>query len=242
MAKETQKAKIERLEQDLAQAHKVIQEQNEYINKMQVLADESFSNSPYKKQLEDKIKMLEMKLKSAQDGKEHAEKLTKAKDEHFKKIEKQYQDNAYHNYMESRFYKMDMIKVDKLEAEKRMTDGENKKLKEQIKQLKADNRNLQEQNKQLRTENDGLIKQYTPMWEAEGKIIADLTKQVEELKAGTNVQKIKNERGAGRKPKFNDVEIQSIKMYKLQGKSYRTVAEMFNCSVGTIYKLINEHK
>lgn len=81
MIKETQKAKIERLESELVQMHKIVAEQNEYINKMQEVADDSFANSPYKTQLENKIKMLEMKLKSAQDSKEHAEKIAKAKDE-----------------------------------------------------------------------------------------------------------------------------------------------------------------
>lgn len=86
MAKETQKAKIERLEQELAKAHKVIAEQNKCINKMQEKANDSFANSNDKKQLEDKIKRLEMKLQSAQDGKKHAEKMAKAKDEHLQEL------------------------------------------------------------------------------------------------------------------------------------------------------------
>ena len=56
MAKETQKAKIERLENELAQANRTIAEQNDYINKMQEEANDSFANSNDKKQLEDKIK------------------------------------------------------------------------------------------------------------------------------------------------------------------------------------------
>lgn len=154
MAKETQKAKIERLEQELEQSRKVIAEQNDYINKMQVLADENFENSPFKKQLEDKIKRLEMALQVAERAKQHAEKLAKAKDEHLQE--------------------------------------------------------LQEQIKQLQT--------------------------------GANIHKIKNERGAGRKPKFTDAEIQAIKLYRLQGKSYRAIADMFGCSVGLVHKIINEQK
>lgn len=143
MAKETQKAKIERLESELAQAHKVIAEQNDYINKIQVAADESFSNSPYKKQLEDKIKRLEMALQVAEHGKEHAEKMAKAKDERLQEV---------------------------------LRENEN-------------------------------------------------TKHYKKL---------------GRKAKFNDAEIQAIKMTRLQGKSYREIAKQFDCSVGVVYKLINE--
>lgn len=144
MAKETQKAKIERLENELLAAHKVIAEQNDYINKIQAAADESFSNSPYKKQLEDKINMLEMKLKSAQAGKEHAEKMAKAKDERLQ----------------------------------------------------------------------------------------------EALKGNENAKHYKK---LGRKAKFTDAEIQAIKMVRLQGKSYREIAKQFDCSVGIVHKLINEH-
>ena len=154
MAKETQKAKIERLESELAQAHKVIQEQNDYINKMHASANDSFDNSNDKKQLEDKIKRLEMKLQSAERAQKHIEKLAKARDEHLQE--------------------------------------------------------LQEQIKQLQT--------------------------------GANIHKIKNERGAGRKQKFTDAEIQAIKMYRLQGKSYRAIADMFGCSVGLVHKIINEQK
>lgn len=89
MAKETQKVKIERLEQELAQAHKVIQEQNDYINKMHASANDSFANSNDKKQLEDKMKLLEMKLKSSERAQKHAEKLAKAKDEHLKELQEQ---------------------------------------------------------------------------------------------------------------------------------------------------------
>lgn len=220
MAKETQKAKIERLESELTQAHKRIQEQNDYINKMQVLADNSFSNSPFRKQLEDKIQMLEMKLKSSERAKEHAEKIAKARDEQLQEIEEQYKDNAYHNYMESNLYQLDVIKYEKLEAKA-------KKQKEQIQQLINENEKLQEQTKQLK---------------AESKIIEDLNKQIEDLKAERNVHKIKNERKAGRKQKFTNAEIQAIKMYRLQGKSYRAIAEIFDCSVGLVHKIINEQK
>ena len=47
-----------------------------------------------------------------------------------------------------------------------------------------------------------------------------------------------NSRGAGRKAKFTEQDIESIKMYRLQGLSTRAIAELFNCSHTTINKLI----
>lgn len=51
---------------------------------------------------------------------------------------------------------------------------------------------------------------------------------------------IKNQRGAGRKSKFTDSEKETIKMYRLQGKTIKEIADMYDCSVGLIHKLINE--
>ncbi|CAI3550535.1 hypothetical protein [Clostridium neonatale] len=47
-------------------------------------------------------------------------------------------------------------------------------------------------------------------------------------------------RGAGRKPKFNLYQILNIKNARNQGKSYREIAETYNCSVSLVHKLINE--
>lgn len=54
------------------------------------------------------------------------------------------------------------------------------------------------------------------------------------------IEKQHNERGAGRKIRFTDQEKETIKMYRLQGKTIKELAEMFCCSVGLIHKLINE--
>ena len=47
-----------------------------------------------------------------------------------------------------------------------------------------------------------------------------------------------NERGAGRKAKFTELEIETMKMYKIQGMSTRAIGEIFNCSHTTVNKLI----
>lgn len=69
--------------------------------------------------------------------------------------------------------------------------------------------------------------------------IQKLLKENEELKSD-KVQKIKNERGAGRKERFTIHEKETMKMYRIQGKSIREIADMYSCSVGLIHKIINE--
>lgn len=71
--------------------------------------------------------------------------------------------------------------------------------------------------------------------------IEELEEKLQELKAyQNNVQKIKNERGAGRKSKFGNEEMATMTMLKLQGKSIRAIAKEMNCSTGLVHKLLNE--
>lgn len=71
--------------------------------------------------------------------------------------------------------------------------------------------------------------------------IKQLLKENEELKNNNNcVNKLKNERGAGRKEMFTEEQKTRVKMLRLQGKSYRAIAKDMNCSVATVHKIINE--
>ena len=72
--------------------------------------------------------------------------------------------------------------------------------------------------------------------------IQKLLKEIEELKSNNVVNKLKNERGAGRKEMFNEEQKARVKMLRLQGKSYRAIAKDMNCSVATVHKIINEQK
>ncbi|MCR2013747.1 hypothetical protein NSB31_29235 [Bacillus cereus] len=47
-------------------------------------------------------------------------------------------------------------------------------------------------------------------------------------------KRVHNERGA------SDQEKEMMRMYRIQGKKLREIAEMYNCSVGLIHKIINE--
>ena len=70
--------------------------------------------------------------------------------------------------------------------------------------------------------------------------IQKLLKEIEELKSNNGVNKLKNERGAGRKEMFTEEQKARVKMLRLQGKSYRAIAKDMNCSVATVHKIINE--
>ena len=72
--------------------------------------------------------------------------------------------------------------------------------------------------------------------------IQKLLKEIEELKSNNVVNKLKNERGAGRKEMFTEEQKVRVKMLRLQDKSYRAIAKDMNCSVATVHKIINEQK
>lgn len=70
--------------------------------------------------------------------------------------------------------------------------------------------------------------------------IQKFLKEIEELKSNNFVNKLKNERGAGRKEMFNEEQKARVKMLRLQDKSYRAIAKDMNCSIATVHKIINE--
>lgn len=80
-----------------------------------------------------------------------------------------------------------------------------------------------------------------------GQIIAKQEKEIQELKK--EIQKLKsenrnitthNERGAGRKSRFSEEEKEKMKMFRSEGKTIKEIADIYNCSVGLIHKIINE--
>lgn len=49
-----------------------------------------------------------------------------------------------------------------------------------------------------------------------------------------------NNTHGGRPSKFTDQEKETMKMYRLQGKSIRKIAEIFDCSTGLVHKIVSE--
>lgn len=75
--------------------------------------------------------------------------------------------------------------------------------------------------------------------------ITELKIEIEKLQ--NEIQQLKNEhkhnnRGAGRKPKLSKEEVARANMLRIQGLSYKKIAEEIGCSVGLIHKLINEQQ
>ncbi|KJZ84389.1 MULTISPECIES: helix-turn-helix domain-containing protein [unclassified Clostridium] len=72
------------------------------------------------------------------------------------------------------------------------------------------------------------------------EIIQKLYSELEECKNEPKIQQIKNERGAGRKQEITDQEREDIRRHRVEGKTIKEIATLFNRSVGIIHKIINE--
>lgn len=130
----------------------------------------------------------------------------------------------------------------------------------EIQKLKDENKKLLEKITELESEiyKSAYYKEGDYAIEAvkRGKIIEKQEKEIQKLKG--EIQKLKNEnralksnkvvsdkkihneRGAGRKERFSEQEKEMMKMYRIQGKTIKEIAQMYSCSVGLIHKIINE--
>lgn len=210
MAKETQKAKIERLENELKQANQIIQKLNNEISAIIDKADNGFENSSTYKQMKKQIKDLELKLKVSEDSKEH----------------------------NRRMYESELEKNDELIKEFQELNNENERLKKK-RERKANENNLELIDQQLQDARDKADKWHKQLFIQQQKN-KELEKEIEYLVEKNSIIQKHNDRGAGRKSRFTQSETETIKMYRLQGKTIREIAEMFKCSVGLIHKIINE--
>ena len=65
----------------------------------------------------------------------------------------------------------------------------------------------------------------------------DFKRNLDDLKKGVLIH---NARGAGRKAKFTDKQIEEIRRLREDGNTIKEIAKRYNCSVGLINKIINE--
>ena len=126
--------------------------------------------------------------------------------------------------------------------------GEVQRLKEQNKRLLKDIEDLEEQLRRSAYYQEG---HYAIEAVERGRIIEKQKNEIQQLKDENKLLKstkrpidlkIHNERGAGRKSRFTIQEKETMKLYRIQGKTIKEIAEMYSCSVGLVHKIINENE
>ena len=126
--------------------------------------------------------------------------------------------------------------------------GEVQRLKEQNERLLKDIEDLEEQLRRSAYYQEG---HYAIEAVERGRIIEKQKNEIQQLKdenkllkstRGPIDLKIHNERGAGRKSRFTIQEKETMKLYRIQGKTIKEIAEIYSCSVGLVHKIINENE
>lgn len=168
-----------------------------------------------------KIERLEKELEQKEEIIKELLRKELQKDEELKKAERKYQD---------------LIKACNKDIQK--LKDENERLKKK-RERKANENNLELIDQQLQDARDKADKWHRQLFIQQQKN-KELEKEIEYLVEKNSIIQKHNERGAGRKSRFTQSEIETIKMYRLQGKTIKEIARMFKCSVGLIHKIINE--
>ena len=152
--------------------------------------------------------------------------------------------------------------IHKLNYEWSNSMGEVQRLKEQNKRLLKDIEDLEEQLRRSAYYKEGhfvieAVERGHKIEKLEKEIkilkneIQKLKDEIQKLKyenellkstRGPINLKIRNERGAGRKSRFTIQEKETMKLYRIQGKTIKEIAEMYSCSVGLVHKIINENE
>lgn len=138
--------------------------------------------------------------------------------------------------------------IHKLNCEWSNSMGEVQRLKEQNERLLKDIEDLEEQLRRSAYYQEG---HYAIEAVERGRIIEKQKNEIQQLKDENKLLKstkrpidlkIHNERGAGRKSRFTIQEKETMKLYRIQGKTIKEIAEMYSCSVGLVHKIINENE
>lgn len=132
-------------------------------------------------------------------------------------------------------------KIARLEEESKLYITQINEYKSLVQKLNDEITNIID-NKDNEFENSGTYKQMErriKYLELENKTLKDSLEHEKKVRELISDNK-HNERGAGRRSKFTDGEKELIKMYRIQGKTIKQLADMYECSVGLIHKLINE--
>lgn len=208
MARETQKEKIERLEISLNNANNIIQQLNNEISEIIDKADKRFENSSTYKQMAKQIDSLKSQIIAVKDSAEHNRKMYQNELKLNEKLNKEIKRIKEKKYMTPNYENLEIIDKQLQEA-RNSSDRWHREFFNKDQECKK----LKEENQKLINENS-------------------------KLKNSTNIYKIKNERGAGRKSRFTNEDIETIKTLRLQGKTIKELSEIFDCSVGLIHKIL----
>ena len=126
-------------------------------------------------------------------------------------------------------------------VEDKSSEVEVEELKKKVDCLNDIIKRLEERNMKLESDVDRYREDYLYYHSEWAKLKdKDFKRTLEDLDQLKKNSLMHNARGAGRKSRFSDDQIEEIKKLREDGSTIKEIASRYGCSVGLIHKLINE--
>ena len=161
----------------------------------------------------------------------------------FQKLMDGFKSVASDLYSSGNYYYITIDTSKKESIEDKSYEVEIEELKKKIDCLNDIIARLERRNEKLEEDVEKYRKDYLYYFDEYSKLRdKDFNRNLEEINNLKKNSLIHNARGAGRKAKFTDDQVDDIRRLREDGNTIKEIANRYNCSVGLIHKLINEKK
>lgn len=159
----------------------------------------------------------------------------------FRKLMDGFKSVASDLYSSGNYYYITVDTSKKESIDDKSYEVEIEELKKKIDCLNDIIARLEKRNERLEEDVEKYRKDYLYYFDEYSKLRdKDFNRTLEEINNLKKNSLIHNARGAGRKAKFTDDQVDEIRMLREDGNTIKEIANRYNCSVGLIHKLINE--
>ncbi|MGL5711571.1 MAG: helix-turn-helix domain-containing protein [Paraclostridium sp.] len=148
---------------------------------------------------------------------------------------------ASYMYVKDNYYHIILDTTDKGVADDKSNELEVDELKKRVECLNDIIARLEARNDKLEKDVERYREDYLYYHGEWSKLMdKDFKRTLEDIEGLKKNSFNHNARGAGRRVKFTDTQIEEIKKLREDGSTIKEIATRFECSVGLIHKLINE--
>ena len=159
----------------------------------------------------------------------------------FKKLIDGFKSVAIDLYYKGDYYYITLGATDNVVVDEKSNDSEVAELKKRVECLNDIIARLEARNNKLENDVDRYREDYLYYHGEWAKLVDENFKRTMEDLDGIKKNSFRhNARGAGRRARFSDAQVDEIKKLREDGSTIKEIASRFECSVGLIHKLINE--
>ncbi len=159
----------------------------------------------------------------------------------FKKLIDSFKSMASDLYSKGDYYYITLDTGTDEVVEDKSSELEIEELKKKVACLNDIIKRLEERNMKLESDVDKYREDYLYYHSEWAKLKdKDFKRTLEDLDQLKKNSLIHNARGAGRKSRFSDAQVEEIKNLREDGSTIKEIASRYGCSVGLVHKLISE--